>query len=77
MTRKKKKLFNFHGVTICVSAVSAENAYDQLCNMLRSSADFTTRTYAQLDENGDTNARGWRSTSELYPMPGSPRELDK
>lgn len=77
MTRKKKKLFNFHEVTICVSAVSAEDAYDQLCNMLRSSADFTTRTYAQLDENGCTNTRGWRSTSELYPRPRSPRELDK
>lgn len=77
MTRNKKKLFNFHEVTICVSAVSAEDAYDQLCNMLRSSADFSTRTYAQLDDKGYTNARGWRSTSELYPKPGSPRELDK
>jgi len=77
VTRKKKKLFNFHEVRICVSAVSAEDAYDQLCNMLRSSADFTTRTYAQWDGKGYTNARDWRSTSELFPRPGSPRELDK
>lgn len=77
MKKANNKLYEFRNVRVTVSAPNANAAYDILCHTLdRGTADVETFTYVELDAQGYDSPKGLRPTTELYPKPGSTRELD-
>lgn len=56
----------FHNVTITIRAADGPSAYSQLCSVLGTlESDWTTDTYAILDEAGHVIEEG--ATDALWP----------
>lgn len=80
--KAKRKCYTFNNVSVSINAVSAEAAYDALCNEVLGRhmkgnnptvADFETRTYTELNANAYQGQTTY-PTSILFPRPGSGRE---